>query len=120
MIEFNRIKALAKKRKITLRELNDQAGFGTNSIYNWKNRQPSSSALRIVAQLLHTTTDYLTGLTNDPASTSGKKDTIPIDEEKPYSYHGYYVPHKYLRMIQDLMEDDIKEGKATKHGQQQK
>ncbi|MCT3408298.1 XRE family transcriptional regulator, partial [Lactobacillus helveticus] len=40
MIELERTKELAKKYKMNLREVNDKAGLGTNSIYNWKNKRP--------------------------------------------------------------------------------
>ncbi|CCI86785.1 Protein of unknown function [Lactobacillus gigeriorum DSM 23908 = CRBIP 24.85] len=34
MIEFERTKELAKKRKMSLLEVNDKAGLGKRSIYN--------------------------------------------------------------------------------------
>ena len=36
MIAFERIKELAKNKKMTLVEVNDKAGLGTRSIYHWK------------------------------------------------------------------------------------
>lgn len=38
MIEFDRTKKLAKIRKMSLREVNDKAQLGTNTIYNWKSK----------------------------------------------------------------------------------
>lgn len=115
MIEFERTKELAKRRKMTLREVNDKAGFGTNSIYNWKSKKPSSEALKSVAQVLHTSTDYLMGLTDDSMPNYGSgNESIPLDEERPYSYRGYHVPEKYLNMVRGLMEEDIKEEQAKK------
>ena len=56
------------------------------------------------------------GKTDDPTPipAKGQPTSIPLDEEKPYSYHGYNVPERYLNMIRGLMEDDIKEGRADK------
>lgn len=118
MIQFERAKILAKKKKLTLRELNDKAGIGTNSIYNWKTRKPGSEAVKAVAHVLGTSTDYLNGLTDDPLPRvdHDAKETISLDQEVPYSYHGYNVPEKYLNMIRGLMEDDIREGQAQQYG----
>ena len=59
---------------------------------------------------------HQTGKTDDPTPipTKGQPTSISLDEEKPYSYHGYNVPERYLNMIRGLMEDDIKEGRADK------
>ena len=58
MIEFERTKKLAKIRKMSLREVNDKAKLGTNTIYNWKSKKPGADALAAVAKVLNTTTDY--------------------------------------------------------------
>lgn len=113
MIEFERTKELAKIRKLSLREVNDQSNLGKNSIYKWKTNKPGSDALAAVAKTLGTTTDYLKGLTDDPSLPTD--DSFSLDDDKPVMYHGYNVPDKYLDMIRGLMDADIKEGKADKH-----
>lgn len=113
MIEFERTKNLAKNKKMSLREVNDKAKLGTNSIYKWKSNKPGSDALAAVAKVLSTTTDYLNGLTDDPSLPTD--DSFSLDDDKPVMYHGYTVPDKYLDMIRGLMDADIKEGKADKH-----
>ena len=100
MIAFERIKELAKKKKMSLVEVNDKAGLGTRSIYHWNKTQPSNDKLAAVAKVLGTTTDYLNGLTDDPSLHS--EDSFSLDD-------------KYLDMIRGLMDADIKEGKADKH-----
>ena len=113
MIEFERTKELAKIRKLSLREVNDQSNLGKNSIYKWKSNKPGSDALAAVAKTLNTTIDYLKGLTDDPSLPTD--DSFSLDDDKPVMYHGYTVPDKYLDMIRGLMDADIKEGKADKH-----
>lgn len=112
MIEFERTKELAHIRKLSLRQINDQAHLGTNSIYNWRTKKPGSAALAAVAKVLHTTTDYLNGTTDNPAIPTDDDRTVSLDEDKPYSYRGYPVPDRYLKMVRSLMDDDIKEGRA--------
>ncbi|CCI84500.1 hypothetical protein FC52_GL001481 [Lactobacillus pasteurii DSM 23907 = CRBIP 24.76] len=112
MIELDRVKELAKKQHLSVREVNDLAGLGVNSIYNWKSKKPGSAALKAVAQVLETTTDYLSGL-SDSASAMGSS-TISLDEDKPYTYQGYRIPDRYIRIVRELMEDDIQAGRAEK------
>ena len=81
MIEFERTKELAKKRKMSLLEVNDKAGLGRNSIYNWKNQRPGIDALNAVADVLHTSADYLSGKTDNPSPSPKGDETggISID-----------------------------------------
>lgn len=113
MIEFERTKELAKKNKLSLLEVNDRAGLGTKSIYNWKTRKPGTMALAAVAEVLHTSIDYLSGVADDP--DPHVQNSVSLDQEVPYSYHGYHVPKKYLDMVRGLMEADIKEREAKKN-----
>lgn len=115
MTTFERIKELAKKRKLTLSKVNDLAGIGTNSIYRWKTQSPTVNNLKKVAKVLHTSTDYLLGNTDDP-SPSTKKENHPYvditDDETIYSYRGKPVPKEYLDVIRNLMDSDIRKGKG--------
>lgn len=112
MIELERTKELAKKYKMNLREVNDKAGLGRNSIYNWKNQRPGIDALNAVAGILHTSADYLSGKTDNPSPSLQGDETggISIDGEVPYYYHGYAIPDDYLDIVRQLMERDIKKG----------
>lgn len=106
MIEFERAKELARKRKMSLLEVNDKAELGKRSIYNWKNRKPGIMALGAVAKVLHTSTDYLSGITDDPAQHI--QDTVNLEDDLSFVYRGYPVPQKYIDAIRFLMDHDIK------------
>lgn len=106
MIEFERAKELARKRKMSLLEVNDKAKLGKRSIYNWKNRKPGIMALSAVAKVLHTSTDYLSGITDDPVPHIQK--SIHLEDDLTFVYHGYSVPQKYIDAIRFLMDHDIK------------
>ena len=109
MIEFERTKELAKKRKMSLLEVNDKAGLGK--------RKPGIMALGAVAKVLHTSVDYLSGITDDPAPSV--QDTVNLEDEVPYSYYGHPVPKEYLDMVRELMKRDIKQREARKNGRGQ-
>lgn len=108
MIAFERIKELAKKKKLSLVEVNDKAGLGTRSIYHWNKTQPSNSNLAAVAKVLNTTTDYLNGLTDNPdiPSESEKHGLTWQDLDMPY---GGEIPDELKGMYRALAEQYVKD-----------
>lgn len=106
---------MAKKHGYSLTELNEKAGLGKNTIYSWKTKTPSTENLQKVAKVLHTSTDYLLGNTDDPSPANNKEEHPYVDisdDEKIYSYRGKPVPKEYLDVIRNLMESDIRKGKG--------
>lgn len=112
MIEFERTKKLAKIRKMSLREVNDKAKLGTNTIYNWKSKKPGSDALAAVAKVLNTTTDYLNGSTDDPSIPNSNENNINsntltwLDLDMPY---GGSVPDELKDYYKAMAEQYIKQ-----------
>ena len=117
MTAFDRIKELSRKQGLSLIEVNDKAGLGTRTIYHWKTKTPSIDNLQNVAKVLHTSTDYLLGNTDDsspvhPAHKDSEHPYVDItDDETIYSYRGKPVPKEYLDVIRNLMDSDIRKGK---------
>ena len=52
MTTFERIKKLAKDHGMTIAEVNEKAGLGKNSLYNWKYQKPSYENLKYIAKPL--------------------------------------------------------------------
>ena len=108
MIAFERIKKLAKQKKISLVEVNDKAGLGTRSIYHWKDKMPNNNNLAAVAKVLGTTVDYLSGLTDDP-DIPGKPEKHGLtwqDLDMPY---GGEIPDELKGMYRALAEQYVKD-----------
>ena len=110
---LERIKERAKQFDLSLSDVAEKTGISPNTVYSWRVKTPRSDKLKQVAELLHTTPDYLNGLTDDPSLPTDY--SFSFDDDKQVMYHGYTVPDKYLDMIRGLMDADIKEGKADKH-----
>lgn len=107
MTVFERTKDLAKIRKLSLREVNDKAHLGTNTIYNWKTKKPGSQALSAVAKVLHTTTDYLNGLTDNPSVSIDKAEKTTVDIEKDpvvLSYGGKPISKEDMEIIKAIIK----------------
>ena len=77
MTVLDRIKKVSKMRGYNLTKVNDLANLGKNTIYSWKNKEPSHNNVQAVADVLGISVDYLLGNTDDMHNI--KKDDEPID-----------------------------------------
>lgn len=59
MTLVERIKKIAKQKNMNLKETAIKAGIGENSIYRWKDQNPTSESLSKVADVLGVSVDYL-------------------------------------------------------------
>lgn len=110
MTTFERIKKLSKKLNLSLQDVAEKAEIGINTIYKWKNYDPKGTDLAKVANILHTTTDYLLGRTNNPSipdSSTLSDDTLTwLDLDMPY---GGSVPDELKDYYKALAEQYIKQ-----------
>lgn len=60
-----RIKTIAHKRSMTIKDLSIKAGIGPKTISNWRDRNPQTETLQKVADVLGASVDYLLGNTDD-------------------------------------------------------
>lgn len=110
MITFERIKKLSKKLDKNLQEVAENAGLGKNAIYKWQSQNPKGVDLAKVATVLHTTTDYLLGNTDDPRITESSISDADLDEMldnarsfdgKPMTDHDRELIRSYLKGLYD-------------------
>ena len=70
---FDTIQKLAKQRGMSLLEVNDKAGLGKSSIYNWKTTTPKIDSIKKVAEVLKINV-------NELISSSSADTKIDIDK----------------------------------------
>ena len=70
---FEKIKELAKKRGKSLGQVEEDLGYGRNTLYKIKNSTPNAERITEIASYFHVSTDYLLGRTDNPAIASGDK-----------------------------------------------
>ncbi|EIA7070076.1 helix-turn-helix transcriptional regulator [Listeria monocytogenes] len=63
MTLLERIKELCKKRSISVKMLEENLNFPSNTIYQWKKRTPGVDKLQKVADYFNVSVDYLLGRT---------------------------------------------------------
>lgn len=83
MTIYDRVRLLAKKQGISVRELGLRLNIGETTIYKWKTQNPKADILSKVADELHTSVDYLLGRTEDPDDLSpSEKEDVGQQAEK--------------------------------------
>lgn len=88
---LERVKYLANKQKISLKELALKLGMGESAIYKWDKSAPSTDNLKKVADYFGVSTDYLLG--------REKPQIVEDDKLKVIASH----------IDDDVTEDDMQE-----------
>lgn len=115
MTLISRTKDIAKLRGLSLDDVALKAGLSAKSIYNWGRNSPKSENLQKVADVLHVSTDYLLGRTDEMNVTTVetvKKADID-DDELLLSFQGKDVTPEYrdaIIAILRTMPDRDKDG----------
>lgn len=92
MTLVSRIKEVAQKQNMSLIDVALKAGIAENSIYGWTQKTPKSDTLSKVADVLHVSTDYLLGRTDQMNATSSDKKVADIlDDETILAFDGMEI-----------------------------
>ncbi|WP_270747175.1 helix-turn-helix domain-containing protein [Leuconostoc lactis] len=92
MTLYERTTKLSKQRGYSLKNLAIKAGLAENSIYDWKKSTPKADNLKKVADVLHVSTDYLLGRTDEMNATSSDKKVADIlDDETILAFDGMEI-----------------------------
>ena len=77
MTLLSRTKEIAKKRGMSMESLANKVGISKSGIYQWDKHEPKPSTIQKVADVLHVSTDYLLGRTDEMNATSSDDLTEP-------------------------------------------
>ncbi len=109
---LNRIKERGKEFDMSLQDIANATNISPNTIYSWRIKTPRTDKLKEVAKVLHTTTDYLNGLTDDPSIPNNSENHINsntltwLDLDMPY---GGTVPDELKDYYKAMAEQYIKQ-----------
>lgn len=70
---FEKIKELAKKRGKALGQVEEDLGYGRNTLYKIKNSTPNAERIAEIANYFNVSTDYLLGRTDNPTIAKDDK-----------------------------------------------
>lgn len=78
---YEKIKLLAKERKISIRKLEEDLGYGNGTIRRWETTSPGFDKVEKVADYFGVTTDYLSGReTKESSSDKSIPNNFDLDE----------------------------------------
>lgn len=105
MTLFERTKNLSKQKGWNLQTTAEKAGLSQNAIYNWKTKEPSKVSLKAVADVLHVSTDYLLGRTDEmnPSTTETVKKADINDSNLLLAFDGKDIDEEDKQAIIDLL-----------------
>lgn len=90
-MKIDRIKQMAKKQGLSLKETAMKSGIGENSIYRWQKQTPTTSSIQKVADTLHVSVDYLLGNTdeiNPNTSVIPSEESLDRSLDRSIAYDG--------------------------------
>ena len=74
----DRIKALAKEKKVSISTIEKSVGLGNGIIGKWKKQSPSCDKLKLVSDYLNTTIDYLLTGKEEISLSKNEKEKLNI------------------------------------------
>lgn len=111
MALIDRVKEVSKKNGLSLTDVAIKAGIGEKSIYAWTTREPTVATLQKVADVLHVSTDYLLGRTDEMnLSTTDSQKEVDIKDALEHdimlAFDGKPISEKYKRIILELLSEE--------------
>lgn len=70
---FEKVRELARKKGLSLNQVEEKLGYSKNTLYSLKRQKVSSERLQQIADYFNVSTDYLLGRTDNPTIA---KDTV--------------------------------------------
>ncbi len=83
MTLLSRTKEIAKKRGMSMESLANKVGISKSGIYQWDKHEPKPSTIQKVADVLHVSTDYLLGRTDEMNPSLANNKQTEVDIKKP-------------------------------------
>ena len=114
---FEKIKELAKKRGKSLGQVEEDLGYGRNTLYKIKNSTPNAERIAEIANYFNVSTDYLLGRTDNPAIAGDSKEytwrgkTLNVEEmaSNVMMFGGRELTDEKKKIIQSIIEGYRKE-----------
>ncbi|KRL01430.1 helix-turn-helix domain-containing protein [Liquorilactobacillus capillatus] len=101
MTAVDRIKKLAKDQKMSVYELEEELGFGRNTIYQWTKRTPSAERVRKVADYFGVSIDYIMG--RSQSSDAYPEIDLADTEDVILTFEGKTIPQEDIELIKQLL-----------------
>lgn len=105
MTLFDRVKKLSDDQGKSLKTVALDLGFGENSLYGWKKKNPGIDKLKAVADYFHVSTDFLLGRTdNATLNDNDKEKKVDLsNDDYIMTYEGKPIPEEDMEYIKRIL-----------------
>lgn len=102
----NRMKFLRKKLNLRQADLAEKIGIPKSTLAGYENglRTPKLGVIEKLAEELHTTSDYLIGITDDPIQRKPNKDLRSLLTSDHFHIDGKPLTNKDLELVIQFLE----------------
>ena len=76
---FEKVRELARKKGLSLNQVEEKLGYSKNTLYSLKRQKVSSERLQEIADYFNVSTDYLLGRTDNPNIAKDGDASAPLD-----------------------------------------
>lgn len=95
-----------------MESLANKVGISKSGIYQWDKHEPKPSTIQKVADVLHVSTDYLLGRTDEMNTSLANDKPTEVDIKKAIeqdimlAFDGKPISDKYKRIIIELLSEE--------------
>lgn len=114
---FEKVRELARKKGLSLNQVEEKLGYSKNTLYSLKRQKVSSDRLQEIADYFNVSTDYLLGRTDNPAIADkeqfffeGKEVNIEELASTAMRFNGKPLSDEDKKAIQNIIEIYLRKG----------
>ena len=107
---FEKVRELARKKGLSLNQVEEKLGYSKNTLYSLKRQKVSSERLQEIADYFNVSTDYLLGRTDNPAIANNDtiagytSDDLRKMAENAKTFDGKPLREEDIDAIQNIIE----------------
>lgn len=114
---FEKVRELARKKGLSLNQVEEKLGYSKNTLYSLKRQKVSSERLQEIADYFNVSTDYLLGRTDNPAIADkeqflfeGKEVNVEELASTAMRFNGKPLSDEDKKAIQNIIEIYLRKG----------
>lgn len=114
---FEKVRELARKKGLSLNQVEEKLGYSKNTLYSLKRQKVSSDRLQEIADYFNVSTDYLLGRTDNPAIADkeqfffeGKEVDVEELASTAMRFNGKPLSDEDKKAIQNIIEIYLRKG----------
>ena len=106
---YERLKSLAKENNKSFNQIEEDLGYGKNTLYNYKIQNPTQERLLELANYFNVSTDYLLGNSDLKSSASSIKNPKLEELITQIDHLDENIKEEIITKMKQLLEEETKD-----------